>query len=764
LANDFTNDSNCVALWRFESGTLTTDSIGGNTLTNVNAVSNNTSSYKEGSACAEFAGGATQQHLKILDADLDSGFPLKSGDTTKKISVCAWFKSDTSTFETVFSSRDYDNLNSFSFTFHGTHNLAIGYNNGADSEVLSSGTTINTGTWYHVGFTFDNADKSWKLIVWNDSTGSKVIDASGTATNNISATTAPFAIGCLFNSGALSQGFDGLIDEVVVFKDILTESEIDAIRGGTYSVAAGSHDVSAEPLIGTFTLFGWNASLSFNINECSRLPLTVDHTKIDSDETNFPLTLFLSSSCGATNVDASEVFDTLSSDANRKKIAITTADQVTQCYVEIESWNTASKTAVLHVKVPSISSSQDTTLYFFYSATEPDNTDYVGDTGDAAAQNVWDNNFKTTWHMAQDPNGDGADAIKDSTSNAIDLTPNGSMTTADLVAGKVGNAIDLDGTDDDLETNGNQPSLNIGSDDFEFSFWINFNNLPTNGGEADHIFSFGNPTNDRRSYFLDLVQVGGVFYLRFQMFNGTVTPTGFAQRTPTLSTSTWYHFVIRRSGSNIYFYQDGSELGTATDIGSPTCYNNTTDSFFIGSFDGTWSIGDFIIDEFRMTIGDDRSESWAKATYYACCDNLVTFGTDIVITAPAFLGSFTLSGTVVTDMSYTVDGFSFIGDFTLSGVPHYISELNAFNGTLSLRNAVLVGSTLEIVHSLNVQFESSVELKNNVLNRLEGSLSLLNNINLLSQVSGTIDFLNRILDENQGISVSANVFSKSHGL
>ena len=36
MANDFSSDSNCVALWRFESGALTADSIGTNTLTNSN--------------------------------------------------------------------------------------------------------------------------------------------------------------------------------------------------------------------------------------------------------------------------------------------------------------------------------------------------------------------------------------------------------------------------------------------------------------------------------------------------------------------------------------------------------------------------------------------------------------------------------------------------------------------------------------------------------------------------------------------------------
>lgn len=66
------------------------------------------------------------------------------------------------------------------------------------------------------------------------------------------------------------------------------------------------------------------------------------------------------------------------SDANRKKIAVTKSDGTTQCYVEIEKWDHASKQAWLWVKVPSIRISVDTDLYLYYDKDHADNTDYVG--------------------------------------------------------------------------------------------------------------------------------------------------------------------------------------------------------------------------------------------------------------------------------------------------------------------------------------------------------------------------------------------------
>ena len=179
-----------------------------------------------------------------------------------------------------------------------------------------------------------------------------------------------------------------------------------------------------------------------------RLKLTLDHTKIDSDQVDFPVMLHISASSGIGSVDVSDVFDKLTSDANRKKIAVTTSGGVTQCYVEIERWDDANEQAWLWMKAPALSSAADPVFYQYYDPAQADNTTYIGDTGDTPAQSVWDSSFKLVMHMAQDPNGDVADAIKDSTSNANHGTPGGTMLTEDLVDGKIGKGIDFEGTDD----------------------------------------------------------------------------------------------------------------------------------------------------------------------------------------------------------------------------------------------------------------------------------------------------------------------------
>jgi hypothetical protein len=167
--------------------------------------------------------------------------------------------------------------------------------------------------------------------------------------------------------------------------------------------AFGANAASAS---GEYWLSGW----------ANRVKLTIDHNKIDGTLSNFPVMVHLSSSSGISAADVSFVFNSLGTDANRKKIAVTTSDGKTQLYVEIENWDSASKQAWLWVKVPSISNNVDTDLYLYYDSNHADNNNMVGDTGSAPAQNVWNNTFVLVHHYAESGNGTKGE-FKDSTNH-----------------------------------------------------------------------------------------------------------------------------------------------------------------------------------------------------------------------------------------------------------------------------------------------------------------------------------------------------------
>lgn len=161
------------------------------------------------------------------------------------------------------------------------------------------------------------------------------------------------------------------------------------------------------------------------------IKFTVDHTKIDADQTNIPIAFNLTTACGTGSYDATAFFTELS-DANRKKVKIYKSDYLTQCYAEIESgYDFNNKEVVYHVKAPSVSSTVDEVFYLDYDSTFSDNTTYIGDTGDLPAQTVWDNNFIAVWHMAT------TGTLYDSTSNGL----NGTVSGLSLVAGSVGNGL-----------------------------------------------------------------------------------------------------------------------------------------------------------------------------------------------------------------------------------------------------------------------------------------------------------------------------------
>jgi hypothetical protein len=260
--NDFTTDTDCVALWRMENGALTTDTIGGNTLTVIVTPTADTGDYKEGGASVD---NDLNDGFYILDADLDADFPLKNGGSETNISTCFWCKFDT-TNPVVWNKWD-NGKNSISFV--GSFStvgfaMQIGYNGGASWENIEHATPMSTGIWYHVGCTFDNSDKSYRIRVWDDNASTILgSDKTGTATNNINVEDGFVVIGDTWGGAPL---LDGQLDEIVVFKDILTADEIDQIRGGTFGASAGqliiiskTLDMELQMFFNDFTNGRWDA-------------------------------------------------------------------------------------------------------------------------------------------------------------------------------------------------------------------------------------------------------------------------------------------------------------------------------------------------------------------------------------------------------------------------------------------------------------------------------------------------------------------------
>jgi hypothetical protein len=360
--------------------------------------------------------------------------------------------------------------------------------------------------------------------------------------------------------------------------------------------------VAATPVMAQSWLTGWS----------HRVEITIDSAKIDEALVNFPVLLYLSTSSGINGDDVSFVFDELGGE--KLKLAVTTGDGTTQCYVEMERWDSANEKAWLWVKVPNIASGANTTLYLYYDHTQPDNTARVGETGSTPAKNVWDSHFVGVWHMRDDPD---ASHIRDSTASGNDGTKKGVGEPAVTTAGRIDDAQNFDGADDYIGVT-NESAFDMQTA-ITVEGWIRLDSFAQPSTVASKWRNMG---VDLRSWLLAVNPAAGEprFYISR---NGAEYPYCPGS---TLFTDTWYHLAGTYGDGNISLFVNSSP---ATPVAlSGNIYTND-EPVLIGANDGYGGTGrkytDGIIDEVRIS-DIARSAAWIKATYYSGDDSLLSYG------------------------------------------------------------------------------------------------------------------------------------------
>lgn len=102
------------------------------------------------------------------------------------------------------------------------------WSGGTLSAVLQHTQVMSLTTWYFVSFSFVSATKTMSLNVNNGTAVATVLN-----TTAIDDSTAPFTLGASATAiGGLTEGFNGLIDEVGVWARTLTAGERTALYAG----------------------------------------------------------------------------------------------------------------------------------------------------------------------------------------------------------------------------------------------------------------------------------------------------------------------------------------------------------------------------------------------------------------------------------------------------------------------------------------------------------------------------------------------------
>lgn len=251
MANDFSGDANCVALFKFDGNAE--DGKGNNDLTPVNSPAYNSGDKKEGTHCLVLE-EASDQYGAIADADLDAGFPGKNGTGKQSFSICGWVKPESFSAYSALVCKGAAGAWSFCIRIStsGTVRFIVGYNGGASYSYINFDTNLSTGKWYHIAAVYDAADNGMKIRIWDDAAGA-LLDGNkeGTASGDMSPDTAALEIGRYYSD--TRYHFDGKIDEVVIFNKALGDADIDAIRAGEYGAGVTEKE-SAESGAGNDTV------------------------------------------------------------------------------------------------------------------------------------------------------------------------------------------------------------------------------------------------------------------------------------------------------------------------------------------------------------------------------------------------------------------------------------------------------------------------------------------------------------------------------
>jgi hypothetical protein len=247
MANDFSG-SDFVSVYSLNDaggGTVdySDDLSASNDLTPVNTPSFEDTDYQEGDGCLSL-NNSSNEYAYCNDANLGSGFPLKSGGSGD-FTFCLWFKGTTDITSVALLNKG-DDSSKMSFLLYLASSSKLygywGYNSGNSHEGIELiSTAIVTGRWYHLGITYNDTTKAWycKLVKYESdgTTVDTVYENNDSVTNNINVEDAPFTVGNWYDR---SNSFGGLIDEVACAATAVSESDIDAIRAGTYGSAGGT--------------------------------------------------------------------------------------------------------------------------------------------------------------------------------------------------------------------------------------------------------------------------------------------------------------------------------------------------------------------------------------------------------------------------------------------------------------------------------------------------------------------------------------------
>jgi Domain of unknown function (DUF2341) len=262
-----------------------------------------------------------------------------------------------------------------------------------------------------------------------------------------------------------------------------------------------------------------------------RKEILIDHTQVQGNLSNFPVLIHI--------VDQ-DLRDKAQDDGD-DILFMNGVGVATKLYHEIDSFNGATGALTAWVKVPMIFSNEDATLYMYYGNASSVSQQFP--------EKTWNDNFKAVWHLNTNP----AEGIFDSTINDNNGVASGSMSSSNLIDGRVGKCLQFDGADDYLTI---PDSSSLRPSEVTLLCWLNIAPGYTNTEERE--FILGKRCNDAWGN-QDTVSYGMKYSTNClgAVAEKNDNSQSFAKYTAGLGS--WYFSALTfdSSTNKISYYQDG---------------------------------------------------------------------------------------------------------------------------------------------------------------------------------------------------------------
>lgn len=333
---------------------------------------------------------------------------------------------------------------------------------------------------------------------------------------------------------------------------------------------------------------------------------------------------------------------------NGYDILFTSSDGSTVLSHELEKYDPATGTVYAWVEVNNLQATTDTEIYIYYG-----NGDI---TSDQSSTDTWSNGFAGVWHMNEDPS---VTSIFDATSNSNEARPL-NMESDDLVSGKIGNGIDMDGFDGSageffvVGADNNVPAaLDISGQNITLTGWVNPSAVNTSQ------FSIIEKSNSNQD--VDIPYWLGRNGDNVQARVGTPETAGNNLRldgNTNFSTGTWYYISMTYdgtvSGTDNFFAHVNAQIEDQDERTGNIIDDDSDELFLGGRDDNTNRFFDGIVDELRIATVT-RTREWLETEYRNQCfpSQFISLGDGQTCPDP-------VNGGIAT----ATDGSIFIGEST----------------------------------------------------------------------------------------------------